>query len=136
MCFLCALHPCTQAFSGDTLDQKVASKQVNLAAITALLNQLATKPPEAAPATDHAWVAGPVIGGVAGAALLAGVVWYLVKRNQQPRVPVSFNAAGTDAAARVRRVADKYAVREPEGTASDGGTPHSAAQVGPRVELS
>jgi len=106
----------------------VAAKEVNTAAIAALMSQLGIMDP-AEPEPNYAWIAGPVVGGVAAAALLAGVVWFLYKKNAAAQPAAAFSTAGTDAAARIRRVADKYAVQQPEQPGSDGSTPRSAAQV-------
>jgi hypothetical protein len=123
-----------QDFTGDGLQAKVAAKEVDTTAIAALLSLLDIADPASKPTPNYGWVAGPVVGGVAGVALIAAAVWFLCKRRQAARIPVSFSAAGTDAAVRVRRVADKYTASalssapaaEP---VSDGGTTTAAAQV-------
>jgi len=118
-----------QAYTGEGLDQKVAAKEVNSAAIAALMNQLAISDVAAEPVANSGWIAGPVIGGVAAAAILAGVVWFLYKKNAAAQPPAAFNTAGTDAAVRIHRVADKYVVQQPEHLGSDGGIVGSTAQV-------
>ena len=121
---------CLQEFTGEGLQQKVDAKQVDAAALAAVMDLLSVADPVAPPQPNYAWIAGPVVGGVAGAVILAGIIWWLHRRNSALPVP-AFNAAGTDAAARVRRVADKYSVAQQaqgEGS-SEGGTPRSAAQV-------
>lgn len=130
-CVLCHAHP--QEYTGRGLQQKVDAKQVDTTAIQALMQLLDVTDPAAAaaPKPNYAWIAGPVVGGVAGAAILVGIVFWLHARNSAIQAP-AFNAAGTDAAVRVRRVADKYAVQgaTEEAASSDGGTPHSTtAQV-------
>lgn len=133
-CVLCHAHP--QEYTGRGLQQKVDAKQVDTTAIQALMRQQDFNQPatETAVALSHGWIAGPVIGGVAGAAILVATIWWLYKRKNTPQaVPAAeSNAVGTDAAVRVRRVADKYAVQgaTEEAASSDGGTPHSTtAQV-------
>jgi hypothetical protein len=111
------------------LQARVDLQDVDTSALSALLALLATKDPAPKHTPNYAWIAGPVIGGVAGLAVVIGIIWWLHKRNNAARIPVSFNATGTDAAVRIRRVADKYAVPPQEqGPTSDGGTPTSAAQ--------
>jgi hypothetical protein len=125
---VCVLsHP--QAYTGDALDTKAASKEVDTAALTALMTTLGVDG-TAQPARNLGWIAGPIIGGLAGLALLGVGAWYLVMRAKSGGLPVSFSAAGTDAGLRLPRVADKYAVgQSQEQAASDGGTPTSATQV-------
>lgn len=123
LCVVC--HP--QAYSGDALATKAANKVVDTDALAALLEKLGGKPARQV-TPNYTWIAGPVVGGVVGLVLFIGLAWYVTKRNRQ--VPVSFSTAGTDAAVRIRRAADKYAVgQSQEQAASDGGTPTSAAQV-------
>lgn len=118
-----------QDFTGPGLQSRVDAQIVDTSALSALLALLATKDPAPKHTTNLAWIAGPVIGGVVGLAIVIGIIWWLHKRNSAARIPVSFNATGTDAAVRIRRVADKYAVPPQEqGPTSDGGTPTSAAQ--------
>jgi hypothetical protein len=123
-----------QDFTGDGLQAKVAAKEVDTTAIAALLSLLDIADPASKPTPNYAWVAGPVVGGVAGIALIAAAVWFLCKRRQAARIPVSFSAAGTDAAVRIHRVADKYTASDPTSApaaepVSDGTTPTATAQV-------
>jgi hypothetical protein len=134
-----------QAFSADALAALTAAKVVDEGALSAMFALLGQ--PDAEPATkpSNAWIAGPVVGGVAGAAILIGAVWLLVRRKRS--APGTADAAvaapaaaavPVDAGTRVtRRGAAKYAVSTPaaaegsaaEGASSDGETPRSGAQV-------
>jgi hypothetical protein len=104
------------------------NKEVDTAALTSLMSTLGVDS-AAQPAPYLGWIAGSVIGGVVGLALVGTGVWYLVTHARQGGLPVSANAAGTDAGLRLPRVADKYAVGQSQEVASDGGTPTSTAQV-------
>jgi hypothetical protein len=123
-----------QDFTGVGLQAKVVAKEVNTTALAALLSLLGVADPAPKPKPNYGWVAGPVVGGVAGIALIVAAVWFLRKRRQAARVPVSFSAAGTDAAVRIRRVADKYTASSTTAAPAaepmpDGGTATAAAQV-------
>lgn len=131
---LCLCFVILQDFTGPGLQAKVDAKEVDTAALAALLSLLDIADPAPKPKPNYGWIAGPVVGGVAGIALIVAGVWFLRKRRQAARVPVSFSAAGTDAAVRIRRVADKYTASQagaaPAGEpVSDGGTPTAAGQV-------
>lgn len=129
---VCKPEPGLQAFTGAALAQLVANKAVDTAAIAAVMSTLGVQDPASTPQPNYAWIAGPVLGGVAGAAILVGVIWLLHKRNMEIEAGRQFSAAGADGAVRVRRAEDKYAAPDPvqQHHGSDGGTPHSAAQVG------
>lgn len=89
-----------QAFTVAALQLLVDSKVVDTAAIAALAELLAVESPVPQQKRNYAWVAGPVIGGLGA--------WFLYRRRQRAAEPNGFSVAGTDAAVRIRRHADKY----------------------------
>lgn len=99
-----------QAFTGAALQSLVDSREVDTAALAALLELLAVESPVPPQKHNYAWVAGPVIGGVAGLAAIIVGAWFLRRRRQRAAEPNGFSVAGTDAAVRIRRHADKYPV--------------------------
>lgn len=56
----------------------MASKVVDQAAVDTTMNMPLLPRP-----TSYAWLAGPIVGGLAAIALVAGAVWFLVDRQRQ-----------------------------------------------------
>jgi hypothetical protein len=106
-------HP-SQAYNSENLAALVAQKQVNTAGLTSLLDGLGVASVDYGSTHDHGWIAGPVIGGVAAAAILGFVLWCMFWR-KPPAIPTTAAAAAPDAAVRVVRSTSgsKYAVHEP-----------------------
>lgn len=148
-----SLSTCLQDYTGAGLASKVASKQVDTAALAAMMTLLGQQQQEARqPAmVRHAWIAGPVIGGVAAVAIVVAIVCWLhrkISRESAPQLEetsrpaqqsaVPAPAPAVDGGVKVRRrVEDKYAVPagaagsvsggQHEAASSDGGTPRSTA---------
>jgi hypothetical protein len=63
---------------------------------------------KASPTQNLAWLAGPIVGGLAGLALVAGIgLWVRQSRRAAQRAP-AFDGAGTDGTIPVKRASAKY----------------------------
>lgn len=63
------------------------------------------------PAHNLTWIAGPIVGGLAGLALVAGVGWWIQKRRRASQLTPVFNEIGTDGVIRVKRGSAKYGMQ-------------------------
>lgn len=107
-----------QGFTGQALQALVDSKQIDTSALPGLRMTLpVATTPVAEPSPSLSWIAGPVIGGLVGIALVGGVCWFLYTRYYRADVPVSSDGNGTDAAVRIRRASDKYRTQQAQPTA-------------------
>jgi hypothetical protein len=77
------LH-CLQAYSGDALATKLAAVPIDRAAVESAMASVLPSTTESAPveagATNLAWIAGPIVGGVAFFVLLGAGYWWLRQR--------------------------------------------------------
>jgi hypothetical protein len=114
-----------QDYSGAALDDKIAKKEVDTAALAAMMPKDGAEQKHSW--QDWAWVAGPVVGSVVGATILVGV-WYMLKR----KPCVARNAVPVDAAGQLPAAASsaaKYTAGSAASQASDGSTPRSETKV-------
>lgn len=68
-------------------------------------------PVKSQPKQNLAWIAGPIVGGLAGLALVAGVGLWIQQRRQAAHLAPAFDGAGTDGVIRVRRASAKYGMQ-------------------------
>lgn len=68
-------------------------------------------PVKSQPKQNLAWIAGPIVGGLAGLALVAGVGLWIQQRRRAAQLAPAFDGAGTDGVIRVRRASAKYGMQ-------------------------